>query len=116
MTERAEIELGSGNVFADLGFPNPEEHLAKAELTLRIMKVIRGRGLSQAAAARLLGLGPSRLASLLQGRVGRVTVDRLRHFLSVLSSDETKAQQVRVGKTKAKNRITPGVTKNTAKS
>jgi hypothetical protein len=38
-----EGEEGSGNVFADLGFPNPEEHLAKAGLAMQIIEIIRQR-------------------------------------------------------------------------
>ena len=35
--------VGSGNVFADLGLPNPEEALAKAELAHKIAELIRAR-------------------------------------------------------------------------
>jgi hypothetical protein len=36
----AKITRGSGNVFKDLGFNNPEEYQAKAELALQITKII----------------------------------------------------------------------------
>ena len=36
MSKRIEVEEGSGNVFADIGLPNPEERLAKADLAIRI--------------------------------------------------------------------------------
>ena len=47
---------GTGNVFADLGLPNPEQELVKARLTLQIYRIIRQRGLTQAQAAALLGV------------------------------------------------------------
>ena len=42
-----EFEESSGNVFADLGFPNAGEELVKAELTIAIHQLIRQRGLTQ---------------------------------------------------------------------
>lgn len=49
-----EHEKSSGNVFADLGFPNPEQELVKAELTIQIYKRLKNRDLTQAEAAKLL--------------------------------------------------------------
>ena len=54
MTEPV-VESG-GNVFADLRIPHPEQYRAKAELAAQILKVVRRRGLTQAAAGKLLGL------------------------------------------------------------
>jgi Helix-turn-helix domain len=47
---RVKVEEGSGNVFADLGLPNPEQELLKAHLTLQIYKIIKQRELTQAQA------------------------------------------------------------------
>ena len=55
-TEKEKIERGSGNIFADLGRPNAETHLLKAELVTRIERIIRQRKLNQVEAAALLGL------------------------------------------------------------
>src|ERR1035437_6913547 len=41
------VKEGSGNVFADLGFPNPEREQLKARLTLQIYRLIKDRGLTQ---------------------------------------------------------------------
>ena len=57
--EKMKIEPGSGNVFADLGRPNAEAHMLKAELVARIDKIIRQRGLKQVEAAKLLGTVPT---------------------------------------------------------
>lgn len=46
----------SGNVFADLGLPNPEELLAKAEITRQINKLIKQQNMTQKEAAELLGI------------------------------------------------------------
>lgn len=52
--------VGSGNVFADLGLPNAEEALAKAELAHKIAVLVNERGLTQAQAAKLLGVDQPR--------------------------------------------------------
>jgi predicted XRE-type DNA-binding protein len=67
MGEEIEVEVGSDNIFADLGLANPEEHLAKAELASRVGQVLRERSLTQAAAAELLGVDPPKVSRLLRG-------------------------------------------------
>jgi predicted XRE-type DNA-binding protein len=87
MVERIKVEVGSGNVFADLGLPNPEEHLAKAELASRIDAAIRQRRLTQAAAAELLGIDQPKVSRLLRGYLTNFSVERLMHFLTLLGRD-----------------------------
>ena len=63
-TEKDQIERGSGNIFADLGRPDAETHLLKAQLVTRIERIIRQRKLNQVEAAALLGLSqPGRIAT-----------------------------------------------------
>jgi predicted XRE-type DNA-binding protein len=78
------IEQGSGNVFADLGLPNPDLALAKAELVRRIRDLIAERGLTQANAAALLGLDQPKVSALVRGRVEGYSIDRLFRFLNAL--------------------------------
>ncbi|MDE0537744.1 MAG: helix-turn-helix transcriptional regulator, partial [Rhodospirillales bacterium] len=61
------VERGSGNVFADLGFPEADAHLVKAELVCRIDDIVRDRGITQTEAARLLGLSQPDVSRLLRG-------------------------------------------------
>jgi predicted XRE-type DNA-binding protein len=82
--EPGHIERGSGNVFADLGIPNPDLALAKAELVRRIRDVIAERKLTQAKAAELLGLDQPKVSALVRGRVAGYTIDRLFRFLNAL--------------------------------
>jgi hypothetical protein len=56
VSNRIEVEEGSGNIFADIGLPKPEERLAKADLAIRIGEAIRGRRLTQSRAAHILGI------------------------------------------------------------
>ena len=76
--------MGSGNVFADLGFPQPEIALAKAKLVQRIRDVIDQRKLTQAEAAALLGLDQPKVSALVRGRVAGYSLDRLFKFLNLL--------------------------------
>jgi len=62
-SSRIRSEKSSGNVFADLGLPHPEQELLKARLTLQIYRLIKARGLKQADAGKILGQAASRLGA-----------------------------------------------------
>jgi predicted XRE-type DNA-binding protein len=83
----APIERGSGNVFADLGRPDAEVHLLKAELVTRIDEIIRERHLTQAKAAELLGLSQPDVSRLLRGSFRDYSVERLLRLLTALGRD-----------------------------
>lgn len=78
---------GSGNVFADLGLPNPEERLMKADLTMQITDAIRARRLTQAKAAKLFGIDQPKISRLLRGQLSGFSTERLIHFLNLLGQD-----------------------------
>src|SRR5438270_13517749 len=80
--EPVRVERGTGNVFADLGLPNPDLALAKAELVQRIRDLIAERKLTQVEAAKLLGLDQPKVSALVRGRVAGYSVDRLFRFLN----------------------------------
>ena len=86
-TETIKIERGSGNVFADLGRPDAEAHLLKAELVTRIDKILRQRGLKQVEAAKLLGLSQPDVSRLLRGSFREYSVERLLRLLTALGRD-----------------------------
>ena len=67
----------SGNVFKDLGLPNPDERLAKAKLAYKINRLIADQGLTQKAAADFLGLSRSKMTNLRNGRLRNFTIDHL---------------------------------------
>ncbi len=78
---------GTGNVFADMGLPNPEQELIKARLTLQIYRIIRQRGLNQTAAAELLGVRQPQVSLLMRNRSGNFSIGRLIDFLTALGQD-----------------------------
>ena len=87
MSKKIEVEEGSGNVFADIGLPNPEERLAKAHLAIRIGEAIRARRLTQTRAARLLKIDQPKISRLLRGQLSGFSTERLMHFLTLLGRD-----------------------------
>ena len=86
-TDDTHIEHGSGNVFADLGRPDAETHLLKAELVARIDQIIRKRRLTQAHAADLLGISQPDVSRLLRGNFRDYSVERLLRLLTTLGRD-----------------------------
>ena len=81
------VERGSGNVFADLGFPDSDAHLVKAELVSRIDDIVRRRGITQTEAARLLGLSQPDVSRLLRGDFREYSLERLFRLLTTLGRD-----------------------------
>ena len=84
---KAEVHVGSGNVFRDLGLKNPEERLAKAKLAARIVLDLEKRGLSQAAAAEILGIDQPKVSLIYRGRLEAFSIDRLMRLLNALNHD-----------------------------
>ena len=82
--EPARFERGSGNVFADLGLPNPDLLLVKAELVQRIRGLIAERKLTQVKAAELLGIDQPKVSLLIRGRTAGYSLERLFRFLAAL--------------------------------
>src|SRR5439155_26163981 len=77
MSNPKKVTASSGNVFADLGFANPEEELLKAKLVREIRGIIKRRKLTQPKAAAMLGLKQPDVSALVTGRVGKFSIDRL---------------------------------------
>jgi predicted XRE-type DNA-binding protein len=92
MLKRCVSEGGSGNVFADIGLPKPEERLAKADLAIRIAETIRARRFTQTRAARILKIDQPTISRLLQGRLSEFSTERLMHFLSLLGRRKSQSQ------------------------
>lgn len=81
------VTASSGNVFADLGFAEPEEELTKAQLASYIRQVIKRRRLTQVMAATLLGVDQPKVSALLNGRLANFSSDRLMRLLTALGQD-----------------------------
>jgi predicted XRE-type DNA-binding protein len=82
-----EYTISSGNVFADLGLPDPEERLAKAELAHKISVLVSDRRLTQVQTAKLLGVDQPKVSALLRGQLSGFSLERLMRFLLLLGQD-----------------------------
>jgi predicted XRE-type DNA-binding protein len=101
---RPDVEIGSGNVFSDLGYVDAGERTLKVELALEVNRVLKERKLTQAKAAELLGIVQPHVSDLVRYRLNRFSVERLMQFLTQLGKDV----EIRIA-TRATRRARPGV-------
>src|SRR5688572_16546096 len=102
--KRIEIEPGTGNVFADLGYADAKERTLKVELALEVNRVLKQRKLTQARADELLGIVQPDVSDLSRYRLNRFSVERLMQFLTQLGKDV----EIRIA-TRSARRSRPGV-------
>jgi predicted XRE-type DNA-binding protein len=84
---KKKYDTGSGNVFRDIGVPNAEEHLIKAQLVFKIDTIMKTRRLKQVEAAELLGIRQPDISKMLRGEFRQFSVERLLRFLVALNQD-----------------------------
>lgn len=89
----------TGNIFADIGIPNADEHAFKADVVIKLGLLIEGKKLSQTQAAKITGISQPDLSRLLRGHFDGFSMDRLLQAILLLGSDI----EIRVKKP-AKNR------------
>jgi predicted XRE-type DNA-binding protein len=87
VTTNDSVTPSSGNVFDDLGLPDADDRLAKAELARQISVIIRERGLTQQAAATILGVDQPKVSALLSGQLSGFSLERLARLLTYLGRD-----------------------------
>lgn len=85
--KETEFFVGSGNIYKDLGYTNPEEMQAKAALAQQIYETIKARNLTQAKAAELMGIDQPKVSDIIRGRISKYSLDRLMRFLRALGRD-----------------------------
>jgi predicted XRE-type DNA-binding protein len=85
--KRSKVEVSSGNVFADLKLPDPEERQTKVQLAVAIQNEVTARNWSQAEAAAVLGINQPKVSALLKFRLEGFSVERLMTFLTALGND-----------------------------
>lgn len=82
-----DVEMGSGNVYADLDYADADEMLIKAQLVTKIAEIIRRKGLTQTQAGKLLGMPQPKLSNLLRGQFRGFSERRLMNCLTRLGRD-----------------------------
>lgn len=87
MTEEITYEVGSGNVYQDLGFPDADEMLLKSQLAYKISTIIKSRRLTQAQAAEIMQIDQPKVSAIIRGRLSGFSIERLFYFLRLLGHD-----------------------------
>ena len=112
LTER--ITASSGNVFADFGYPNPEEANTKSDLAFLIRSIIKQKNLTQEQIAELMGIDQPKVSKIMRGILSEFTIERLMKYLVTLGYDvkitatqsKTRAPTIHVGKANTSKRAT----------
>ena len=91
---------GSDNVYADLGFPDPERMLVKAHLAAAIAAIITHRGLTQISAAEIIGIPQPKLSGMLRGEFRGVSEAKMLLSLNRLGHDVEIVVRAREGRRK----------------
>jgi predicted XRE-type DNA-binding protein len=86
MSKRA-YEIWGRNVFKDIGVPNADEHLVKAQLVFKIDAIMKKRRMKQTEAAALFGVRQPDISKMLRGEFRQFSVERLLRFLVKLDQD-----------------------------
>ncbi|MBE9120063.1 XRE family transcriptional regulator [Tychonema sp. LEGE 07199] len=86
MNKTMKVHSSSGNVFADLGLPNPDELLIKAELAHQISELISEQ-VTQIEAAKILEISHPQISALMRGKLSDFSTERLFRFINALGSN-----------------------------
>ncbi|HTM06383.1 MAG TPA: helix-turn-helix transcriptional regulator [Patescibacteria group bacterium] len=89
MNKKKDYSVSSGNIFADLGFPDAEERMAKTNLAIQINTLIKRKKLTQKQAAELLDIDQPKISALSTGKLAGFSLERLFRFLTILGQDIT---------------------------
>lgn len=100
-TKDIDYEVSTGNVYADLGFADAAEMLAKARIVSQIGRIIQARKLTQVQAATLLGIDQPKVSALLRGHFKGYSQERLIGFLTKLGMDVEIVVRPKISKRKS---------------
>ncbi len=84
---RIKVEVGSGNIFADLGLPDAEDMLLKSQIVVQLHRLIKEAQLTQTEAAKRIGIGQPDLSNVLRGRFRGYSTERLMRMLTAFDQD-----------------------------
>ncbi|GHU14099.1 transcriptional regulator [Betaproteobacteria bacterium] len=85
--EDIEVEISSGNVFADLGLPDADKLKIKSGLVIEITRAVRRLGLTQEEAGRRMGISQSKVSAMMRGDFSNLSERKLMTCLSRLGYD-----------------------------
>lgn len=83
------VQLGSGNVFADLGLKDADQLMARSQIGFHVFKILEEKKMKQREIASILGIAQSDVSHLMNGHFSRFTTDKLLDFLRRLGRKVT---------------------------
>jgi predicted XRE-type DNA-binding protein len=84
---RESVDMGTGNVFADLKLPDSDERQLRVQLAVRLNALLEAEGLTQAAAAKRMGIAQPHVSDLKHYKLSRFSSERLLHYITLLNRD-----------------------------
>jgi predicted XRE-type DNA-binding protein len=87
MTRKVKVEVGSGNIFADLGLPDADSHFLKAQIVSEIYRLTHERKLTQAEAGKRMSISQPEVSRMFKGNFREYSIDRLMGFLTSFDRD-----------------------------
>jgi predicted XRE-type DNA-binding protein len=87
MTRKVKVDVGSGNIFADLGLPDADTHFLKAQIVAEIYRLTNQRKLTQAQAGKLIRISQPEVSRMFKGNFREYSIDRLMAFLTAFDRD-----------------------------
>jgi predicted XRE-type DNA-binding protein len=87
MARKVKVEMGSGNIFADLGMPDAEAHFLKAQIVSEICRLTNERKLTRAQAGKRMGISQPEVSRMFKGNFREYSIDRLMGFLTSFDRD-----------------------------
>src|SRR6266481_4061329 len=87
MAPKIKVGVASGNIFADLGLPDADNHFLKAQIVSEIYRLANARKLTQAGAGKRMGISQPEVSRLFKGNFREYSVERLMGFLTAFDRD-----------------------------
>ncbi|NCS04957.1 helix-turn-helix transcriptional regulator [Microcystis sp. LSC13-02] len=83
----SDFEKSNSNIFADLGDPEAEQTLVRAQILSRIIDIINERNFTEAETAETLGISKLEASQLIKGKLSQFSLEDLFHILNALDKD-----------------------------
>lgn len=87
MARKPNVEVGSGNIFADLDLPDAEAHFLKVQIVSEVYRLTNERKLTQAQAGKRMGITQPEVSRMFKGNFREYSIERLMEFLTAFDRD-----------------------------
>ena len=103
-TKRIEVHESGGNIFADLGLPDADNHFLKAQIVAELYRLTNACKLTQDKAGALMEISQPEVSRLFKGNFREYSIERLMAFLTAFDRDVEIVSRPRSKRTKKSER------------